>query len=155
MSISELAEAIKIKEKEPQLELKPGDRVKIIQYYKDGSHSYSNGREGELIEIRGEWQAYSREYRIKLDNGHICIAYKVIKVAEGKKEEWKEITADCKLELEKLMINIGFTIHVRYEKIVIGTIMSNCSIDNKPISMYGGYKVEYIEGNHFRILKRC
>ncbi len=83
MTVSELAEAIKLKVLRTEKPLEKGDRVRIIQYFSKGMYSELDGKEGTLLEIREDVYPYI----VRLDDGDRKSAHKVEKIESKKKEE--------------------------------------------------------------------
>ena len=98
MSVSELAEAIKIKSvlRTKEEEFKVGDRVEIV---KDWSFTRSSGIEGKIgtiMELNNKVRV-NYPYQLKLEEGGLYWVHKIKKAKP--KAEWTDITKDCKFML--------------------------------------------------------
>ena len=154
MSISELAEAIKLKSV-LRTELKVGDRVEIIQYWKSGSPCSFDGRKGNFIKRQNDEFQVELDDQVELYDGVILAAYKVKKVSEKPKAEWTDITKECELSFQESKILKGFAIDLEYKGRWVATIMSDDGLDKRPINVSCTCKVEYAKNsNHFKIMRR-
>ena len=155
MSVSELAEAIKIKSvlRTNEEEVKVGDTVEVVLSYQDGrDRDNIEGKTAELIEIRQK----KYKYRVKFENGNESEAYKVKKVTEKPKAEWIDITKECEFKPE--VSCDGYQLRVLHKEKKIG-FSGDYSMhkDESVIRISSGYedkyKIEYSSFRNFKILK--
>lgn len=162
MTVSELAEAIKLKQKEmseiagePKLEV--GDTIRIVQDWKDNRQSENTGKETILIKLRILDTKYP--YRVRLKDGCEILVRKIEKV---KPKEWTDITSDCEFRLVQDSVDSG---SYNYFKVYHSGIQIAWMINDpigekgKDICIYAMARDDYeIEKsphcNHFKILKK-